>query len=167
MTACAANASRRCSSARASMGCAWIPPPGTWPRAIASSRRTRNSANSSTATTCCPSFRGARLPRHLPDASGFLANLGGELLRACVGLQDAERRQPCRDRRRLHGLLDRIDQRLPGRFRDSGRRKEAEPNAEQLVLIAELAHRRQIGEFGDAARAHEAAERSGFEVRAQ
>src|SRR4029079_4742103 len=120
----------------------------------------------STATTSCASFQDARLPSYFADAPGLLAYLGRHLFRAGVALEDAERGQPRRDGRRLDCVLDRIHERLPRPIGDSRGREKAEPDAEQIVLVAELLHRRNVGEVGDPVRRDDAAERPALDLRA-
>src|SRR3954453_10497459 len=161
MSGCVASGWRRCRPARASTGCASIPPAAIWPRATRSSPRTPNSARRFTPTTSCStraSFHHARLPSHVADAPGFVANLGRHLFGAGVALVNAERRQPCADGRRLDRLLDRLDQRLPCAFWNTRRCEEAEPDTKQLLLVAQLRHRRNVGEIGDLVRVENGAE---------
>src|SRR5687768_14282505 len=117
---CAASAWRRSSSGRASTGCASIRHRAIWACVTRSSLRTPNSASSFTATTSCRTRAPRRrllfdepcLARHIAHALRFLADLGGLLLGAGVGLQDAERGEPGRDGGRLDRLLDRAGERL-------------------------------------------------------
>src|SRR5258706_10134577 len=164
---CAASAWRRFSSAPASTGCAWIRPPAISASATGSSPRTPNSESSFTATTWFPSFRQAGLPGHLAHALELLADLRRELLRPGVALNNAERGQPRGDGRRLARLLDRVHEGLPRSFGNARGREKAEPDAEQLLAIAQFPQRRYVRKLGDAVRRGDAAERSGFYVCAQ
>src|SRR5258705_1244961 len=126
---CVASAWRRSSLAPASMGYVSIPSTTISACATRSSPRTRNSESSFTPTTWFPSFHQGSLPGHLAHALELLADLGRELLRPGVALQDAERGQPCRNGRRLDRLLDRLHERLPRRLGNAGRGEKTEPDA--------------------------------------
>ena len=177
---CVASASRRFSAVRAGTGCVSIRPTPISVRATRSLRRMPNSASICTPTTSCrrrapqrspsedraapatarpASLEQAGLPCHFADAAGFEADLGRRLLGRRVALKDAERREPARDAGGVDGLLDRADQGLSRFFRNPRRREKAEPDAEQLLVVAELAHRRDVDEVGKPARRDEAAER--------
>jgi len=57
------------------------------------------------------------------------------------------------------GLFDRADEGLPRVFGDPRRREKAEQDAEQFLLIAELAHRGDVDKLGKSARSDKAPER--------
>src|SRR5688500_17655582 len=157
------------------MGCASIPCPAISACATQSSSRTPSSESSSTATTSCRTraqrrrllFDEPRLARHVAHALRFLLDLGGLLLGAGVRLQDAERGEPRRDRRRLDRLLYRAGQGLARVLGDTGGGEKAEPDTEQLLRVAQLAQRRDVGNIGNPARCYEAAERTRLDVRAE
>src|SRR5262245_10718777 len=72
------------------------------------------------------------------DGSMLVAYFSKKLLRRLVFLHDAEACEFCSDRRFVRRLLNRRHERLCHFGRDSGRRKEAEPGAEQVLTIAQL-----------------------------
>src|SRR6185503_21036562 len=119
-----------------------------------SSSRTPSSASSCTATTWCPrraprppSLDEAGLLGQIAHALELVARLGGLLFGCGVALQDAQWREPGRGGRRLDGLLDRADERLARIVGNAGRREEGEPDAEEILRIAEVAHRAQVGKL--------------------
>jgi len=72
-------------------------------------------------------------------------------------LKDPEWLKPCRDARIPDRLLDCAGKHLPRVLGNSRRRQKAEPDAEEIILIAEIAHRRNGGELGKATRRNNAA----------
>ena len=91
-------------------------------------------------------IRQAGLLRHFADAPSSSRISAASCSGVGVDLQDAERRELRRDGRRLDRLLDRVDERLARVLRDARRREKAEPDAEQLLLVAELLQRRDVRE---------------------
>src|SRR5688572_16419516 len=170
---CAASASPRCSLARASTACASIQPTTIFACATRSSSRMPSFASSSTATTSCrpraprrPLPEHAGFPHHLRYTLRLLGNLCALRLGLRIALQDAERRELRRHGGRLDRLLDCGDERLARVLRNPRRRQEAEPDAEELLGMAELAQRRDV-DLRYAARGGDTAERAGFEMRAE
>src|SRR5262245_18141881 len=97
----------------------------------------------------------------------FLAYLSDELLWRLVVLDYAEVSEFGGHRRFLNRLFNRRHQRLRDLRRHSGGRKEAEPDAEQVLAIAELRQGWDIGVIREVTRYDDPPQRSTLQMAAQ